>query len=154
MEIIPFEPQYALDFQLLNEAWLKKYFVVEPYDSELLSRCEEVIIKPGGFIFFVKLEDQIIGTAAFIYKSKGIYELGKMAVKPNYQGNKIGQQLMQYCIDFAIKNKFDALVIYSNTLLENAIYIYRKYGFIEIPVEEKSPYRRCNIKMESVINRN
>ena len=80
MEIIPFEPQYALDFQLLNEAWLKKYFVVEPYDSELLSRCEEVIIKPGGFIFFVKLEDQIIGTAAFIYKSKGIYELGKISV--------------------------------------------------------------------------
>ena len=61
---------------------------------------------------------------------------------------------MQYCIDFAVKNKFDALVIYSNTLLENAIYIYRKYGFIEIPVEEKSPYKRCNIKMELVIKRN
>ena len=52
MEIIPFEPKYALDFQLLNEAWLKKYFVVEPFDSELLSRCEEVIIKPVEFYIF------------------------------------------------------------------------------------------------------
>ena len=86
--------------------------------------------------------------------SERVFELTKMAVAPRHQGNKIGQQLMQYCIDFAVINKFDALVIYSNTLLENAIYIYRKYGFIEIPVEEKSPYKRCNIKMELVINRN
>jgi ribosomal protein S18 acetylase RimI-like enzyme len=77
-----------------------------------------------------------------------------MAVAPKHRGTKIGQQLMQYCSDFVIKNKFDTLVLYSNTLLDNAIYIYRKYGFIEIPVEEKSPYQRGNIKMELAINRN
>ena len=54
MEIISFDPKYTEEFRLLNEAWLKKYFVLEPYDSELLSKCEEFIIKPGGFIFFVK----------------------------------------------------------------------------------------------------
>ena len=54
---------------------------------------------------------------------------------------------MQYCIDFAKENQFDELVLYSNTILENAIYIYRKYGFIEIPMEENSPYVRGNIKM-------
>lgn len=26
--------------------------------------------------------------------------------------------------------------------------MYRKFGFIEIPVEENSPYKRGNIKME------
>ena len=148
MEIIPFEPRYALDFQLLNEAWLKKYFIVEPYDSELLSRCEEVIIKSGGFIFFVKLEDQIIGTAAFIYKSKGIYELGKMAVKPSYQGNKIGQKLMRFMLSFAEKHHWSKIILYSSTLLKNALYIYQKYGFIEVPLEQNLPYNRSDIKME------
>ena len=95
MEIIPFESKYANDFKRLNEAWLELYFVVEPYDSELLSRCEESIIKPGGFIFFVRIDEQILGTAAFIYKSKGIYELGKMAIDPAFQGLKLGQKLMQ-----------------------------------------------------------
>lgn len=38
-------------------------------------------------------------------------------------------------------------MLYSNTKLENAIYIYRKFGFIEITVEPNSPYKRSNIKM-------
>ena len=38
-------------------------------------------------------------------------------------------------------------MLYSNKILENAIYIYRKYGFIEVPVEPNSPYERSDIKM-------
>ena len=41
-------------------------------------------------------------------------------------------------------------MLYSNTILENAVYIYRKYGFVEIPMEENSPYERSNIKMELI----
>tara|TARA_B100000767_G_scaffold260348_1_gene270944 strand:- start:449 stop:916 length:468 start_codon:yes stop_codon:yes gene_type:complete len=148
MEIITFNPNYALDFQLLNEAWLKKYFVIEPYDSILLSQCEEVIIKPGGFIFFVKIKNQIIGTAAFIYKSKGIYELGKMAVKSEFQGQKIGQKLMHFMIKFAEEHHWSKIILYSNTKLKNALYVYIKYGFIEIPLEQNLPYKRSDIKME------
>ena len=153
MEIIPFESRYAQDFKRLNEAWLEHYFVVEPYDSELLSRCEESIIKPGGFIFFVRIDEQIVGTAAFIYKSKGIYELGKMAVDPAFQGLKLGQQLMQYLLDFAKQQQWSKLILYSNTVLENAIYIYRKVGFKTIPLEKYLPYNRSNIKMELELER-
>ena len=59
-----------------------------------------------------------------------VFELTKMAVSPNQRGKKIGQQLMQQCIDFAQSQGFPKLILYSNTRLENAIYIYRKYGFI------------------------
>ena len=58
---------------------------------------------------------------------------------------------MQYCIDFAKSNQIPKLIIYSNRKLENAIYIYKKYGFIEIPVEENSPYKRADIKMEFIL---
>ncbi len=34
-----------------------------------------------------------------------------------------------------------------NTKLENAIYIYKKYGFIEVDLEKDNPYMRSNIKM-------
>ena len=153
MEIIPFESKYASDFKRLNEAWLEHYFIIEPYDSELLSRCEENIIKPGGFIFFIRIEEQIVGTTAFIYKSEGIYELGKMAVDPAFQGLKLGQQLIQYLLDFAKKQQWTKLILYSNTVLENAIYIYRKVGFKTIPLEKNLPYNRSNIKMELELER-
>lgn len=35
-------------------------------------------------------------------------------------------------------------------MLKNVIHIYKKYGFIEVPVEENSPYKRGDIKMELV----
>ncbi len=151
LEIISFEKQYAKDFYEINIEWLKTFFYVEPYDDEVLSKPEQYIINKGGHIFFAKLSDQIVGTVALMpIRNHGDFELTKMAVSPKHRGHKIGQQLMQHCIDFAKKNVIPKLIIYSNKKLENAIYIYRKYGFIEIPVEENCPYIRCNIKMELV----
>ena len=71
-----------------------------------------------------------------------------MAVAPEFQGRRIGQKLMEYCIDFAKNQKWDHILLYSNTKLENAIHIYKKYGFEEINQEEKVPYLRSNIKMK------
>jgi GNAT superfamily N-acetyltransferase len=149
VEIIPFDTVFDKDFYNLNIEWLQTYFYVEPFDEEVLSKPEHYIIDKGGYIFFAKLNDKILGTVALMpTKSESIFELTKMAVLPNQRGLKIGQKLMQHCIDFAKDNHFKGLMLYSNTKLENAIYIYRKYGFIEIPVEENSPYKRGNIKME------
>ena len=80
-------------------------------------------------------------------EENGILELTKMAVSPEMRGYKIGQKLLQHCIDFAKAKQFKALLLYSNTKLENAIYLYRKFGFKELSVEANSPYNRADIKM-------
>ena len=88
IDIIPFESQYATHFYDLNVAWLEKYFYVEPYDEKVLRNPKEYILQNGGFIFFAKVNSEILGTVAFI--NQGTYfELSKMAVKPAYQGKKI-----------------------------------------------------------------
>ena len=149
INIIPFVSSYASHFYDLNIEWLQTYFYVEPFDEEVLSKPEQYIINKGGHIFFAKENDTILGTVALMpTKNPLVFELTKMAVLPNQRGKNIGQKLMQYSIDFAKQNNFKGLILYSNTKLENAIYIYRKYGFIVIPVEENSPYKRSNIKME------
>ncbi|MBQ4818751.1 GNAT family N-acetyltransferase [Aquimarina sp. MMG016] len=149
--IIPFDPKYAKDFADLNVEWLEKYFVVEPHDVDLLEQCEETIINQGGYIFFAKIDGAIAGTFALIKIEDGVYELGKMAVSPKYQGQKIGQQLMEFCIEFSKIQGWTKVVLYSNRILKNAIHIYSKYGFIEIELEKDSPYQRSNIKMELVL---
>ena len=149
VNIISFNKKYSKPFYNLNIEWLKTFFYVEPYDDEVLSKPEKYIINKGGHIFFAKLNNYIVGTVALMpTKTDGIFELTKMAVSPKHRGFKIGQKLMQHCIDFSQENNFTGLILYSNTKLENAIYIYRKYGFIEIPVEADSPYIRSDIKME------
>ncbi|MFT4830947.1 MAG: GNAT superfamily N-acetyltransferase [Psychroserpens sp.] len=148
VKIIPFEPKYAQSFKELNIAWLEKYFYVERHDADLLEKCEQTIINKGGYIFFAQYQDSIVGCYSFLKIDEGIYELGKMAVDPKYQGLKIGQALMDHAIAYAKSHKWHKIMLYSNTKLENAIYIYKKYGFQEIDLEAITPYERSNIKME------
>lgn len=146
IEIIPFEEKYAKHFYDLNVEWLKKYFYVEPYDEKVLSNPKEYVLDPGGFIFFAKYNNEIVGVVSLI-NQKTFYELSKMAVSPKYQGVKIGQKLMDFSIDFAIKQNWKSITLYSHRSLIPAINMYKKVGFKEIPVEENSHYERSDIKM-------
>ncbi len=149
ISILSYKKAYAKDFYDLNIEWLESFFYVEPYDREVLGNPETYIINKGGHIFFARLNDKIVGTVALMpIGDKGEFELTKMGVYPEYRGFKIGQKLMQHSIDFAKSLQLPKLIIYSNRLLENAIYIYKKYGFVEIPVEANCPYKRCDIKLE------
>lgn len=149
VEIISFDSQYSKHFYDLNIEWLQTYFYVEPFDEEVLSQPETFIINKGGHIFFAKHNDIVLGTVALMPTDDPlVFELTKMAVLPDQRGQKIGQQLLQHCIDFAKEKACKALMLYSARKLENAIYLYRKFGFIELVIEPDSPYKRSDIKME------
>ena len=147
MQIVDWKPEYSEEFEKMNIQWLEEFFWVEPHDKDVLGHPEKYIIEPGGTIFFVKDEHHIIGCVALMKIEDNIFELTKMAVKPKYRGRKIGQQLMNYTLNFARENGLEKLIIYSNRKLENAIHLYKKYGFIEIPIEKDNPYSRGDIKM-------
>jgi ribosomal protein S18 acetylase RimI-like enzyme len=146
IKIIPYQDSYSKFFFDLNPEWLEKYYYIEEHDREVLSNPKSYIIDNGGYIFFAKYNNEVVGTVALINNPEG-FELSKMAVSPKYRGLKIGQKMMEYCIEFTKNKKWDKLILYSSRKLENAIYIYRKYNFIEVEIEENCPYERCDIKM-------
>lgn len=146
LEIINFHPDYGPIFKELNIEWLEKYFYVEPYDKKILGNPESYIIKKGGYIFFAKINSKIVGTVALIYH-KECYELSKMAVSPKYQGLKIGHELINHCIAFSRKQGWCKIMLYSNTILETAIHLYKKVGFKKVKLEDHVNYDRANIKM-------
>jgi len=146
MEILSYNRAYDNDFYKLNVAWLKHYFYVEPFDEEVLSHPEKYIISRGGQIFFALIDEMVVGTVALMPFDAHTLELTKMAVDEKLRGKGIGKMLIEHSISFAKSKKID-LLLYSHTKLENAIHIYRKYGFVEIPLELDSPYKRSDIKM-------
>ena len=91
---------------------------------------------------------EVIGTFAYIKKGDHLYEFSKMAINPNQRGKGYGNIMMKYAISFAKKHKWKKIILYSNTILKNSIHLYRKYGFIEVKMEEPVIYSRGNIKME------
>jgi DNA-binding MarR family transcriptional regulator/N-acetylglutamate synthase-like GNAT family acetyltransferase len=147
-EIIDYSPEHKSHFYEYNIEWLETFFYVEDYDQEVLGNPEKYILNKGGHIFFIKYNEKVVGTVALMpTNNEGEFELTKLAVSPKYQGLKLGQKLMQHCVEFAQKNKFDRLMLYSNTKLHNSLYIFRKHGFTDVAVEENSPYARGNVKM-------
>lgn len=147
IEIIPFSEDLKEPIKTLNYEWLEKYFTIEKNDEISLSNPKEEIIDKGGFIFYAKLNDEIVGTASLLKKSESVFELGKMAVAEKAQGYKIGTILLEHCVEFAKEKQIKTLLLYSNTQLKSAIHLYRKYGFSEIDLES-GLYERADIKME------
>lgn len=147
VEIIEYDDRFAADFARLNYEWLEAYFEVEAHDREMLDAPSEYIIKPGGSIFFARVNEEIAGTFALIREDAETFELAKMGVTAKYQGLKIGKKLIQHAIDFGRKAGMKRLVLESNTKLIPAINLYISSGFKAVPLS-CSPYARCNIRME------
>jgi len=146
VEILSYDPQYDQIFHDLNINWLETFFYVEPHDKEVLENPKSYIIDNQGYIFFAKFNNEIVGTVALI-NEKECYELSKMAVSPKYQGLKIGQKLMDKCIQFSKDQGWEQIMLYSNRILTPAINLYRKVGFQEVEVEKDVYYERADIKM-------
>ena len=151
IEIVHFSADQKEPIKTLNYEWLEKYFRVEEGDVVSLSNPQEEIIDKGGFVFYAKLNDQIVGTTSLLKKNEAVFELGKMAVTTNAQGYGIGTLLLEHSLNFAKQKGIQKIILYSNTMLETAINLYRKYGFVEIELES-GLYQRANIKMEKAIN--
>jgi N-acetylglutamate synthase-like GNAT family acetyltransferase len=150
VEIIEYRDELLQHFKDLNVAWLEKYFYVEPIDEEMLSNPKAYIIDKGGYIFFATVNGNVAGTFALIKQADGSYELSKMAVDEKFQGQKVGNGMMAFCLEKAKELGAEKIILYSNTKLGPAIHLYKKFGFIEVPLGDVD-YKRADIKMETVL---
>jgi ribosomal protein S18 acetylase RimI-like enzyme len=146
LQVIEYQEVYKEDFKRINVEWIEKFFTVEQQDLVQLDNPQS-IIDDGGQIYFAKLGDEIVGTAALIHDGDDEYELAKMGVSPNAQGLGLGKKLCIIAIEEAKKRKAKALYLRSNRSLIPAISMYLSVGFVEVPLDA-SHYKRANIKMD------
>ena len=150
IKIISYLPIYKNDFIKLNKAWLEEFFYVEPHDLETFNTIESDIIEKGGEIFFCKVNNEIAGTVAMIKTNETTFELAKLAVDKKFQGLKLSTKLMDACIAFAKTQKANKIFLVSSTKLNIALNLYKKYNFIEVPLDE-TDYDRADIQMELIL---
>lgn len=147
VQILDFEPQHAAMFKELNEEWITRYFVMEEADHKSLGNPQSYIIDKGGYILMASYQGEIVGTCALINDGEGVYELAKMAVTPKAQGLKIGKLLGEAAIEKARQAGATKVYLVSNRQLGPALNLYRRLGFVEVPMPP-SIYERADIKME------
>lgn len=146
--IVPYQACYQSAFKSINKQWIQTYFVMEEADYKALDNPQEYILDQGGYIFIALIDDKPVGSCALIkmHDSDYDFELAKMAVSPQAQGNKIGYHLGQTALNHAKKLGAKKIYLESNTILAPAIRLYRKLGFTEIK-GIASPYQHCDIQM-------
>ncbi|WP_448698821.1 GNAT family N-acetyltransferase [Mucilaginibacter sp. AW1-3] len=147
IQILDYRPELSKYFKGLNIEWINTHFTVEQHDLEQLNHPEEHILNDGGAILFAKLGSEIAATCALVKTGEAEYELAKMAVSPRFRGRKIGERILLATVDKARQLNAKRVWLESNTKLVPAINLYKKSGFIEIPIDA-SPYARADIRME------
>ncbi|SCY56126.1 GNAT family N-acetyltransferase [Alkaliphilus peptidifermentans] len=147
VKIVEYEEKYHSDFKRLSYEWLEEYVSVEPEDEIILNNPKEVILDNGGFIFFAKFNEEIVGTVSLIRVDEYTFELAKLAVTKKYQGLKIGKKLMEKCLYVAKQKNAQKVILYTSHILTSAIELYKRFDFKEVPLINNK-YIESDLKME------
>jgi len=150
IEIIDYSGEYANDFRALNLEWLDKYNLTESHDLEVINHPKESILDRGGYIFLAKEGEKIIGTAGIANEGDSVYELVKMTVAAAFRGRGISKMLIEKCLEKARELKAKKVFLYSNSQLQTAISLYKKYGFVHVDASN-SPLVTADVKMEMTL---
>jgi GNAT superfamily N-acetyltransferase len=146
----PFQPGDEIAFRELNEAWIAKYFTIEPAELPYLEDPVRNIVEAGGYIFMAVFGEVPVGCCALLRMEPGAFEVAKMAVTENLRGRGIGRKVLEFAIAYAKKIGAKRLYLETNRKLANAIHLYESIGFQHVSPDQviPSPYGRANVFME------
>ncbi|MEZ4983944.1 MAG: GNAT family N-acetyltransferase [Saprospiraceae bacterium] len=136
------------DLKQLREVALASYGV---FEKELTKENWEIFFKnldsedsythilKISKCFVCEMDDKIVGVAYFvpsgnpteIFEASWSY-LRMVGVHPDYQGNGIGHQLTQLCIEFAKQSNEQVIALHTSEFMNSARYVYEKLGFKKI----------------------
>ncbi|HFU4060188.1 TPA: GNAT family N-acetyltransferase [Streptococcus suis] len=149
MNIETYKPEYKEAFIAMNLAWIEEMFQVEDEDRMVLGSIEERLANGGEIFFAINDEGEIMASCMVAPLPSGEWEIEKFAAKKEFAGQGAGKACLQACMDFIKEKQIQKVIIVSNRKCVSAIHLYRKFGFIEIPVDKnKFPYERADIAFE------
>lgn len=153
MKIVPYEKKYKIDFIKMNKEWIAEMFEIEKEDIRELENVESTIKKGGNIFFAVDDKDDVMACCMIAPREDGDWEIMKFAAKRMYTGTGAGNSCLKACIEYAKEKGINKIIIVSNKKCVQAIHLYLKNGFTEIPVDkQKFPFKRADIAFEKYLN--
>ena len=145
-----------MKYRVLNKAF-KEFAntVIEPLKLEEYSKCSNIwnmkaqpltekwreeIATGNRLVFIYKINGEFIGEGALVIDTgdpdytlpdKRVY-VSRMIVKKEYRNRGIGSEILEFLIRKAKEMGFSEMTIGVDKDNENALHLYRKYGFTEV----------------------
>jgi len=148
LEIIPYHTDYKQAYYDLNVDWMDTTtWDFDTKDLALLANPEHHILDKGGEIFFAIKAGAVVGTVTMKQAGAGRFELEKLIVSDKARGHGAGAQLCHTLIDRFKARGGQKLFLETNATLTPAIELYKRVGFIEMPITQ-SPHDCTDYYME------
>ncbi len=152
MRIVPYNEKYKNDFIEMNLLWISEMFELEPEDIRVLENMVPIIENGGNIFFALDSDDNVMACCMIGPREDGDWEIMKFAAKGMYTGTGAGSACLKACIEYAKAKQIEKIIIVSNRKCVHALHLYRKNGFIEMPVDKKKfPFDRADIAFELVL---
>ncbi len=113
----------------LSDAYMASLYPAESNHLVDVSTLE----KAGVHFYVARSEGRVVGCVALVADGKGAAEIKRMFVDPDARGLRIGARLMEHLDAEARRIGFTAIRLETGISQPEAIGLYRKYGYVEIP---------------------
>lgn len=157
--VVEARPEHHPAFRDLNLQWIDAHFRREPKDVALLDDPQAEVLDRGGQIFVAIHDHDPIGVCAMIPfegdgstpgdgSSNPVYELIKMAVRPESRGLGAGRALMHAAETWAKRQRARRIVIVTNSSLAPAVRLYESHGYRTVHSGPHPSYERADLIFE------
>lgn len=151
MKVVPYDKKYKADFISMNKHWISQMFQLEAEDIREIEDIEHIIDAGGNIFFALDNNDNPMACCMIGERDDGDWEIMKFAAKGMYTGTGAGNACLRACIDYAKNKGVKRIIIVSNRRCVQALHLYRKNGFVEMPVDKKKfPFERADIAFKLV----
>lgn len=116
----------------------KEYLGLQNYDHEL-ENLEDKYGLPYGRLYLAFYDGVLAGCIGLRKINNENCEMKRLYVRPQFRGKKIASFLVKHIIKEARKIGYKHILLDTLPFLENAINMYKKYGFYEIYSYNNSP---------------
>ncbi len=133
LSILDYRPSLKKYFYELAGPWLLKVLKgkLEAEDEFTLHQPDKAYIETGGFLFFARFNEEIVGCVALKRLDEQTFEFAKLFIDPELRQLGIATKLIERCITRCKENDATELWLQTTMSMPQAHKLYEKLGFID-----------------------
>ena len=127
-----------MDMQLRRQPDFQGYLALQHYDTEL-EQLREKYGPPDGRLYLARADGAAAGCVALRRIDGESCELKRLYVRPAFRGHGLAGRLVDQVIADARDAGYRAVLLDTFPFLEDAVRLYKKRGFREVPSYNGTP---------------
>lgn len=134
-------------FRIVEQVLAEYGLSTNPAETDAdLDDIHDSYIADGGTFKVLEKDGRIIGSYGLYPTTARSCELRKMYLLPEFRGQGLGRRMLEDALREAGSLGFEQMTLETNSRLEEALGLYRSYGFREYRPEHMSD--RCDMCMK------